>query len=200
MQAASRSWTLLLVALRKLSTSASTPRMEREAVHWSNAGGLVDPGAGDRCVPGGCRECFLPVVFQTVTDNLNEGEPLQDRALLDDGLDDSLQEDIGRELGWLRLVVMDHVSYVPPFCLIPAAIFSLGDKPSRDISPLGGAPAGTLACLAWASRLALTAVAMDRALATVASISSMVAPVMTSGGMVGLAALVISRYFDTALV
>jgi hypothetical protein len=40
-QAASRSWTFDLVALRKLSTSASTPRTDREAVTCSNVGGLA---------------------------------------------------------------------------------------------------------------------------------------------------------------
>ena len=67
---------------------------------FKGSGDLVK-GRWGRCaprlidiIPGDTGEGLLPIVGQAVTDNLDEGQDLEDGRVLDDGLDDSFKQDI----------------------------------------------------------------------------------------------------------
>ena len=79
------------VDLRKLSTSASPPRILSVAVAWVNVGVSLVPVVADVVEVGGGRD-VLAVVGQAVADDLDERQALKDGAFLRDRLDDAGEE------------------------------------------------------------------------------------------------------------
>ena len=99
--AASRSWMLERVAIRKLSMSASPPMILSVAVSCVNVG-VDSVQVSPTSKNAGRRRGVLAVVGEPVADDLDERQALQDGRVLDDRLDDAREQDVVGELGGLR--------------------------------------------------------------------------------------------------